>query len=93
MPLLGPDDPPPYEIFNAEGRAPFLVICDHAGQAIPRVLGDLGVPPDERARHIGWGSRRRAGDQHLARRFDAPALLGTYSRLVVDLNRDLTARR
>jgi predicted N-formylglutamate amidohydrolase len=88
MPLLGPGDPPPYELINAEGRASFLVICDHAGQAIPRAFGDLGVSREDLDRHIGWDPGAGPITRHLSARFDAPALLGTYSRLVVDLNRD-----
>src|SRR5271154_7176458 len=28
--LLGPDDPPPVEVCNPEGKANALLICDHA---------------------------------------------------------------
>ena len=38
-PLLGPSDPPAFEIVNPEGAAPILFVCDHAGQAIPRRWG------------------------------------------------------
>ena len=29
--LLGPGDPLPFELLNAEGGSPFLLIGDHAG--------------------------------------------------------------
>jgi predicted N-formylglutamate amidohydrolase len=41
--LLGPTDPPPFELFNPEGAAPILFVCDHAGRAIPAALGRLGL--------------------------------------------------
>lgn len=85
--LIGPDDPPPVEIVNAEGRAPAVVICDHAARAIPRALGGLGVCDGELCRHIGWDIGAAAVSRALARRLDAPAVLAGYSRLVIDLNR------
>ena len=36
--LLAEDDPPPYELFNPEGAAPILLICDHASRFVPRQL-------------------------------------------------------
>src|SRR6266446_841170 len=41
--LLGPDDPPPFEILHPAGRAPLLIICDHASRAMPRALGKRGL--------------------------------------------------
>ncbi len=41
--LLGPADVPPVQEYNAGGRSPFLLTCDHYGRLIPRVLGDLGL--------------------------------------------------
>jgi predicted N-formylglutamate amidohydrolase len=76
------------EIFNAAGRAPALVICDHAGRAIPACLGDLGLPEAELARHIGWDIGAADLTYALARELDAPAVLCHVSRLVVDPNRE-----
>jgi predicted N-formylglutamate amidohydrolase len=86
--LFGLDDPAPFGMFNAAGTAPFLLIGDHAGAAIPRALGDLGLTPKDRARHIAidigvWGLGHA-----LARVLDAPFAHQAYSRLVVDCNRD-----
>ena len=33
-----PDDPPAFELVNAGGAAPFLLICDHATRFLPRSL-------------------------------------------------------
>ena len=41
--LLGQADVPPVLEYNAAGRSPFLLTCDHYGRLIPRVLGDLGL--------------------------------------------------
>ena len=86
--LLGPNDPAPFGIFNAEGASPFLLIGDHAGSAIPRALGDLELPPVDRARHIAIDIGVLGMGRQLAQLLDAPFLHQTYSRLVIDCNRD-----
>ena len=50
----GGRDPAPVTIYNAAGASPFLLVADHAGNRLPRALGDLGVSAAERERHIGW---------------------------------------
>lgn len=79
---------PAVELFNAAGRAPALVICDHAGRRVPPWLGDLGLPEAQRARHIGWDIGAADLTYALATRLDAPAVLCHVSRLVVDPNRE-----
>lgn len=86
--LLGPDDPKPLAIDNAEGRSPFLLIGDHAGAAIPEALGDLGLTAADRARHIAIDIGVRGLGRELARLLDAPFIHQAYSRLVIDCNRD-----
>lgn len=88
MSLLAPDEKPPIEIYNAGGRAPLLFVCDHAGRAVPRALGDLGVPSPEFDRHIAWDIGAADVAMRLAGAFDAKLILSGYSRLVIDLNRD-----
>ncbi|HEV2545848.1 MAG TPA: N-formylglutamate amidohydrolase [Stellaceae bacterium] len=87
--LLGPDDPAPVETVRAQGRALLLITCDHASLKIPRVLGDLGVPPVQLREHIGWDIGAAEVTRRLAALLDAPALLTGFSRLVVDCNRRL----
>jgi len=86
--LLGPDDPAPFTLFNAGGAAPFLLIGDHAGSAIPNALGDLGLGPADRTRHIALDIGVLGMGRKLALLLDAPFLHQTYSRLVIDCNRD-----
>lgn len=86
--LLGPDDPVPFELFNAEGGSPFLLIGDHAGSTIPAALGDLGLSAADRLRHIALDIGVYGLGHALARLLEAPFLHQTYSRLVIDCNRD-----
>lgn len=85
--LLGRDDPSPVIVVNPGGGSPFLLLGDHAGRAIPRRLGDLGVPAAEMDRHIAWDIGIAATGEHLARALDACFVRQTYSRLVIDCNR------
>jgi len=87
-PLLGKDEPAPAQLFNADGRSPFLITGDHAGNAIPRVLGTLGLAEADRARHIAWDIGVRDLGMALAKALDAPFIYQRYSRLVIDCNRD-----
>ncbi|AHE56992.1 hypothetical protein NX02_27025 [Sphingomonas sanxanigenens DSM 19645 = NX02] len=86
--LIGPDDPPPFTIINPEGQASFLLIGDHAGDAVPASLDGLGVSAAERARHIGRDIGTARLGMLLAAALDAPFVAQTYSRLVIDCNRD-----
>ncbi len=88
-PLLGPSDPPPFELLNPEGAAPILFVCDHAGRAIPASLDRLGLDETALARHIAWDIGIAELTRELALRLGAPAVLSTYSRLVIDCNRRL----
>ncbi len=85
--LLGPDDPPPYTVFNGEGRARVLFVSDHGGRAFPAALGQLGVADWVLDRHVAWDIGSDALSRELATRFDAALVRASYSRLVVDTNR------
>jgi predicted N-formylglutamate amidohydrolase len=86
-PLLTEDDPPPFRAVNPDGRAPVLLLCDHASCVVPRRLGTLGLAETDLHRHIGWDIGAADVTELLARRLDAPAVLSGFSRLVIDCNR------
>jgi predicted N-formylglutamate amidohydrolase len=90
VPLLGSDDPPPFEIVGEARRAPLLLVCDHASRAVPRRLEQLGLAEALLLRHIGWDIGAALVTRRLSELLDAPAVLAGYSRLVVDCNRDPT---
>src|SRR5438067_1218796 len=85
--LLAEDDPAPVRVLRPAGRADFMLTGDHAGRAIPRRLGDLGLPETERARHIAWDIGVAEVTEQLSEALDATAVLQSYSRLVIDCNR------
>ncbi len=85
--LLGPNDPEPVELLNAESRSPILLICEHGGKAVPEQLGDLGLRPGDIDKHVGWDIGAAAVARRMARALEAPLVLQRYSRLVTDCNR------
>jgi predicted N-formylglutamate amidohydrolase len=85
--LLSADDPPPVRVLRPDGRSDFLLTADHAGRAIPKRLGRLGLPDDELARHIAWDIGIAGVTERLSESLDAAAVLQIYSRLVIDCNR------
>jgi predicted N-formylglutamate amidohydrolase len=85
--LLKPEEVPPVHEFNAGGRSPFLLTCDHYGRLIPRVLGDLGLPASELLRHIAWDIGIAGVAEALSKHLDAHLIVQRYSRLVIDCNR------
>lgn len=85
--LLTSSDPAPYAVEHDHGSSPFFFVCDHAGKALPSALGDLGVSEADRRRHIAWDIGIGALGHKLAAQLDAFLITQTYSRLVIDCNR------
>jgi predicted N-formylglutamate amidohydrolase len=85
--LLGPEDVPPVQEYNAAGRSPYLFTCDHYGRLIPKILGDLGLSASELTRHIAWDIGIAGVAETLSQHLDAHLIVQRYSRLVIDCNR------
>ena len=85
--LLGADDPPPVDIVNRDARAPLFLLCEHAGQAIPKALNNLGLSQDHINQHIGWDIGAEALARYVANALGSPLIIQRYSRLVIDCNR------
>ena len=87
---LAGDDPPPYTRIGPKGDDPaFVLVCDHASNAVPAHMDRLGLDQAELDRHIGWDIGAAMVTESLSARLGAPAFLSGYSRLVVDCNRPL----
>ncbi|KQN27970.1 N-formylglutamate amidohydrolase [Sphingomonas sp. Leaf34] len=85
--LLGTEDAAPVMVVNPKGASSFLLIGDHAGNAVPQALGSLGLSDTDLSRHIGWDIGIGELGALLAERLDAVFVRQTYSRLVIDCNR------
>lgn len=86
-PLLAPDEVPAWRIEHADGRSDYVLICDHAGNRVPRRLGTLGLDAVDLASHIAWDIGAGAVASGLGDALDACVILQPYSRLVIDCNR------
>lgn len=85
--MLASDEASPVVIVNSTGRSPFLLIADHAGNAVPARLDGLGLAATDLDRHIGWDIGIGDVGERLSVALDAVFIRQTYSRLVVDCNR------
>jgi predicted N-formylglutamate amidohydrolase len=69
------------------GSGNILFLCDHASNALPEGVGSLGLQPALFQTHIAWDIGAAVVTRALAQAYGAPALLGGWSRLLIDLNR------
>lgn len=78
-----------HEIIGADRPGRWLVACDHASNRVPDWVcgGSLGLSPEDMGRHIAYDLGAAGVSRALAAELDAPAILSTWSRLVVDPNR------
>ena len=88
MHLLADNEPHPAIVSEGSRDCPIVLVADHAGNAIPRGLGNLGLSAADRVRHIAWDIGIAGVADALAERLGAPLVRQRYSRLAIDCNRD-----
>ena len=79
----------PWMVHNPAGRAPVLVVCDHATRRIPPDMARLGLDDWVLDTHVAWDIGAAEVACRLALLLDAPAILSGFSRLVADPKRSL----
>jgi predicted N-formylglutamate amidohydrolase len=84
-------DPPAVETVNPQGASPYMLLCEHASNAIPARYNRLGLEPPELQRHIAWDIGVAPIARELSALIDAPLVLAGYSRLLIDCNRPIGA--
>ncbi|MGC9419077.1 MAG: N-formylglutamate amidohydrolase [Rhodovulum sp.] len=79
----------PFETIEAGRTSRWLVTCDHATNLVPASVngGDLGIAPEDMARHIAWDPGAAGVARRLAEVLNAPLTMTRFSRLVIDPNR------
>lgn len=86
--ILPADNPPhPVETIAGDPACGVVLLCDHASNEVPADLDNLGLPPEQFKRHIGYDIGAADVVRELARKLRAPAVLTRFSRLVIDPNR------
>ena len=69
------------------GTSKLLFLCDHASNRVPPDYDGLGLPAPLFETHIAYDIGAAFVTQALAEAYGAAALMGTASRLLIDLNR------
>lgn len=85
--LLQPTEAPAARVLNAHGRAPAVLICEHASRFIPAALGGLGLDVVAASSHAAWDIGALDLSVELMGALDAPLVHSRVSRLVYDCNR------
>jgi predicted N-formylglutamate amidohydrolase len=83
------DDAAAFERIAGRVDGGLVLLCDHASNHVPAEYASLGLPPSEFERHIAYDIGAAALTRALAARFDVPAVLSHFSRLLIDPNRGL----
>ena len=78
-----------YRMLLEKSRSPFFLICEHASNYMPEKYNDLGLDKQSLKRHMAYDIGAEDVTVCLSEKLEAAAILGTVSRLVVDINRPL----
>lgn len=76
-----------FEIIEGPATSRYIIVCDHASNAIPPEYENLGLDPIQLERHIAYDIGAEALTRALAKEMAAPAVLSLFSRLLIDPNR------
>ena len=78
---------PPFIVLNESMEGPFVLTCEHASNYIPDGYGQLGVPSSKLSSHIAIDVGVADVAVRLSVLLSSPLIRGTFSRLLIDLNR------
>jgi predicted N-formylglutamate amidohydrolase len=77
----------PYEITGGDPAKGLVLVADHAMNRLPPEYGRLGLPESAFERHIAYDIGIEPLTRQLSDALGAPAVLGCFSRLLIDPNR------
>ncbi|KJS13787.1 MAG: N-formylglutamate amidohydrolase [Hoeflea sp. BRH_c9] len=77
----------PYEIIPGDPSRSMVILADHAMNRLPDEYGDLGLPAEAFRRHIAYDIGVEDVTRGICARLGIPAVLGCFSRLLIDPNR------
>ena len=86
-----PAEVSPVSLFNDDGRAGLLLVCEHASNYIPAQFENLRLADEVLNSHAALDIGALELAENLSRLLDAPLLSTRVSRLVYDCNRGLGA--
>lgn len=85
--ILADFEGPATRVYNANGHAPIVFVCDHASRFIPSALDGLGLSAEAARSHVSWDIGALDLALEMSAAFDAPLVASRVSRLVYDCNR------
>jgi len=77
----------PFEIIPGDPTQSLVILGDHAMNRLPPEYGDLGLPASAFTRHIAYDIGVEDVTRKLSARLGVPAVMGCFSRLLIDPNR------
>lgn len=77
-----------YEYLPGSLEKGLILVCDHASNRLPSEYGSLGMHEAEFERHIAYDIGSAEVTRLMSATLGVPAVLSTFSRLLVDPNRD-----
>ena len=77
----------PFEIIPGDPSHSLVILADHAMNRLPAEYGDLGLSAEAFTRHIAYDIGVEDVTRGLAARLKVPAVMGCFSRLLIDPNR------
>lgn len=76
-----------FDIINKDSDCELILTCEHASADIPQEYKNLGLSEAELNCHIARDLGAKEVTQLIANKLNCFAILGKYSRLLIDLNR------
>ena len=76
-----------FEEINPLSSSELIITCEHGGAEIPAPYGALGLSDAELNTHIARDKGAKETSILLAQKLNCYAIIGKYSRLLIDLNR------
>lgn len=73
--------------FSKNNSFPYIFICDHATNMIPKYLKNLGLKNKQLASHIAWDIGAKELTIKLAKDLNSLCCFSNFSRLLIDPNR------
>ena len=75
------------EVINHTGKHDILLVCEHASNAIPENLKNLGLSDEILESHVAWDPGALPVAKFISEELDATLIAQRISRLVYDCNR------
>lgn len=81
----------PLHFYRTEGRAPVVLVCEHAAPHMPEDFGDLGLDAKTHMSHAVWDIGALKMAEAMSQELDAPLVSCGVSRAIYDCNRPFAA--